>query len=41
MLRRKLRFAESGLRLSNVYREGYRLEVSPLAEPAETADTAG
>lgn len=40
MLRRKLRFAESGLRLSNVYREGYRLEVSTLAEPAEPADTA-
>lgn len=28
-LRRKLMFAENGLRLSNVYREGYRLELAP------------
>jgi hypothetical protein len=24
-------FAENGLRLSNVYREGYRLEMAPAA----------
>lgn len=30
-LRRKLLFAEHGLRLSNVYREGYRLEQASLA----------
>lgn len=30
-LRRKLMFAENGLRLSNVYREGYRLELAPPA----------
>jgi DNA-binding response OmpR family regulator len=30
-LRRKLMFAENGLRLSNVYREGYRLEMAPPA----------
>ena len=30
-LRRKLMFAENGLRLSNVYREGYRLELAPAA----------
>jgi DNA-binding response OmpR family regulator len=31
-LRRKLQFAEHGLKLSNVYREGYRLELAALAE---------
>lgn len=33
-LRRKLMFAENGLRLSNVYREGYRLELAPAAAGA-------
>lgn len=33
-LRRKLRFAENGFRLSNVYREGYRLEQG-APEPGE------
>lgn len=37
-LRRKLLFAENGLRLSNVYREGYRLELSALADTADAAD---
>lgn len=31
-LRRKLQFAENGLKLSNVYREGYRLELTALAD---------
>lgn len=33
-LRRKLLFAEHGLRLTNVYREGYRLEQATLGDPA-------
>lgn len=35
-LRRKLMFAENGLRLSNVYREGYRLELAPVPTGASS-----
>ncbi len=34
-LRRKLQFAENGLRLSNVYREGYRLEQCAPGNPED------